>query len=628
MRHSARHASMVRKLLFLGLAAAMATAARAGDFHFGDPDLTGTWNLNLTAGANMRTAHPSRHLVGKGFMSDGRPKGGDGADTADDGDLNYGKGDVYSNLYKIVGGVDLKYRNIGIDVSARAWYDDALENRDVPQGSSASHYAANRPLSDHGLDKDNRFSGFMWLNAYAYGHFALGGDDTLDLRVGRQTVKWGEDLFVQNIDQINPVDYTTLHRAGADPATEQFLPAEMLWGKLALGGPVSLEAFYQWKWRPNEYDPCGTLFSGANLGFDRSCAGIMSNAYYPLNAYSPGVGQWLSNGYMQAVGGVLPRGRDDYGSDHGQWGVSLHYKADAIGTDFGAYYMRINSRAPYLNATTIDPATERPGLIPVLTAAGVPLADAQLSARIASITEAWAYPDGIRIAGLSAAARLGGWRVAAELSYTWNQPVQINTADMFAALTRDGGPIGGRMAAIAPGGVLLGYDRFDKTQGQINAVRTFNDVFGARTLLLAGEAVWSHANLPALADGRYGRGFDWGYSPQYADGSCSPVQNPQGCLSRGYYSRQAWGYRLKGQLTYALPRSWTLSPSLTWGQDVHGYSVDNQLVQGRKPFTLGLLAQYRKRYYASLSYTNYTGNNPYDMLADKDFLAFQVGARF
>lgn len=611
------------------LLALVATSLQATDFKLADGTIDGKWTTRVVAGAAMRTSDASKHLVGKGFRSDGKPKGGDGADTADDGNLNYGKGDVYSNLYKIVSGVDLKYRNFGIDVSARAWYDASLENRDVPQGNTPSGFAANRPLSDRGFSRDNRFAGFMWLNAYAYGHFDLSDGTGLDLRIGRQTIRWGEDLFVQNLNQINPTDYSTLHRPGTDPATETQLPVEMLWGKFTFDGPLSVEGFYQWKWRPSEYDPCGTFFSGSDLGIDHGCDGIESNAYYPLNAYSHGAGPWLSDGYMNSVGAILPRGNDIDGRNHGQWGVALHYKLGENGnSDVSAYTMRINSRAPYLDASTINPATENPSLIPILQAAGVPLADAQLSARLASITDFWAFPDGIRISGLSASTHLDGWRVAGEVSYTQDQPVQINTADMFAALTRNGGPIGGRMVAIAPGGTLGGYDRFDKTQAQINATRLFNDVWGADTASLAGEAVWSHVNLPPLAQARYGRGFAWGFSPQFSDGSCSPVQNPQGCLSRGYYTRQAWGYRLKGQLNYSLPHGWTLSPALSWGQDVHGFSVDNQLVEGRKPYTLSLAAQYAKRYFATLSYTNWVDNAPYDLLKDHDFLSFAIGANF
>lgn len=610
------------------LVAIASAAAHATDFTLADGEIKASLKTRVVAGAGMRLNDPSKQLVGKGFRSDGRPKNGDGADTADDGNLNYGKGDIYSSLFKVTSALDLRYRNIGIAASARTWYDGTLENHDVPQGSGASAFAANRPLDDRGLSKSNHFAGFMWLNAYAYGHFTLGDESALDLRVGKQTVKWGEGLFVQGINQINPTDYFTLHRPGTDPATEAQLPVEMVWGKLAFDRHWSVEGFYQWKWRPSELDPCGTFFSGTDLGIDPGCGGIESNAYYPINAHSPGAGMWLSDGYQYAVGGVLPRAPTQDGRDHGQYGATLRYTFDRPATNVAVYYLRYNSRSPILDATTIDPAQQNNAVVPLLLAAGAPLADAQLSARLSSIHVRWEYPDDIRLWGISGSTVVGGWKIAGEASYTHNLPVQLNTADMFAALTRSGGPIGPRNTALPPGGVLLGSDRFDRTQLLANASRAFHDVLGASTATVLAEAVYSHANLPSLADARYGRGFHWGFSTEGNGGGCPAIQNPAGCRNGGYYTNSAWGYRVKGTLSYPLAHGWVLSPSLGLGQDVHGYSVDGQLVGGRKQATLGLGATLNSTWFANLTYTNYLGHPTYDTLADHDFATLSIGANF
>jgi hypothetical protein len=615
-------------LAVASLSAFSISALHATDFKLADGDVQGTLKTRVVAGTGVRLNDPSKHLVGKGFRSDGKAKGGDGADTADDGNLNYGKGDIYSSLFKVTSALDLKYKNFGIAASARAWYDNTLENHDVSQGSGASSFAANRPLDDQGLSKSNHFSGFMWLNVYAYGHFKLGDESALDLRLGKQTVKWGEGLFMQGINQVNPTDYTTLHRPGTDPATEAQLPVEMLWGKLTFDEHWSAEGFYQWKWRPSELDPCGTFFSGTDLGIDHGCGGIESNAYYPINAYSPGAGQWLSDGYQYSVGGVLPRANTLDGKDHGQYGATLRYSFDRPATNVAAYYMRYNSRNPILDATTIDPALQNNSLVPTLVAAGVPLADAQLSARLSSIKVLWEYPNDIRLWGLSGSTMLGAWKVAGELSYTQDLPVQINTADMFAALTRSGGPIGARNLAAPPGGDLLGYDRYDRTQLLLNTTRAFSDVLGAKTATLAAEVAYSHTDLPPIADVRYGRGFHWGFSSEGYGGACPEIQNPTGCRNGGYYTRSAWGYRLKGTLAYPLAHGWVLSPSLGLGEDVHGYSVDNQLVGGRKQVTAGLGATLNKTWFANLTYTNYLGHPTYDTLADHDFATLSIGANF
>jgi len=301
--------------LLLGLVPTL--RAHAVDFTLADGEIEGKVTTRVVAGAGWRLNKPSRFMTGKGFSSDGKPKGGVGSDESDDGNLNFGQGDMYSNLYKATTGVDLKHKNYGLNVSARVWYDDVLKNHDVPQGNWPNNYRPNSPLSDRGLDRSNKFSGFMWLNAYAYGHFDLGSQAAFDLRVGKQSIKWGEDLFVNNINQINPIDFTTLRRVGTDPRTEGQLPVEMVFGNLTFGKAWRVEAFWQWKWRPNEYDPCGTFFSGIDLGFDMGCGGATANLAYPFNAYTaanlPGSQAWLSDGFNVSAGAVVPRAQDREG---------------------------------------------------------------------------------------------------------------------------------------------------------------------------------------------------------------------------------------------------------------------------------------------------------------------------
>ncbi|MGH8080123.1 MAG: DUF1302 domain-containing protein [Lysobacter sp.] len=603
-------------------------AAPAAEFELADGQIQGQWNTRIVAGTSVRMGDAKPHLLGKGYASDGRPKGGNGADTADDGNLNFDKGDAFSTLFKIVQSVDLKYRDVGLNLSARTWYDATLDTREVAQGNVPNGFNAGAPLSDDGFSRSNKFSGFLWLNAYVYGHLKLDEDSALDVRVGKQSVKWGNGLFLQGINQVNPLDYTTLRRPGTDPASEAQIPVEMLWAKWTLDSKLSLEGFWQWNWRASEYDPCGTFFSGSDLGIERGCAGIQSNAYYPINSASRDAGPWLSDGFMQSMGAILPRDRDRYGSDRGQYGLSLRYRDDKTGLGWGAYFLRINSRAPYLDATVIDPARTDPTLVPRLIAAGVPTAYAQLSARLSTIREIWEYPDDIRIFGLSVDAKVKGWKLGAELSHTQDQPVQLNTADMFRALTSNGGPIGQRNAVLAPGAVLVGYDRIDKTQLLVNAQRSFAGVLGAQQATLSGEVAYSHAGLPPLSEARYGRGFHWGFSPEGYGGVCPQVQNPRGCIDEGFYTRNAWGYRVRAQLDYALGGTWTLSPSLSFGHDVRGFSIDNQLVEDRRQLTLGVLAKYGKNCFASLSYTDYAGSAHYDPLADHDFASVAVGATF
>jgi hypothetical protein len=90
------------------------TNASAHDFALDDTDIIGSWNAATTLGTAIRMQGQDKTLVGRSFGSDGKPKGGVGTDIADDGDLNFKKGEPYSTVLKVLGDVDLKYQNYGV----------------------------------------------------------------------------------------------------------------------------------------------------------------------------------------------------------------------------------------------------------------------------------------------------------------------------------------------------------------------------------------------------------------------------------------------------------------------------------------------------------------------------------
>lgn len=135
------------------LAALAAAPAAAADFELADGRVHGQWTTRVVAGTAVRTGKAQPHLLGKGYASDGRPKGGTGADTADDGNLNFGRGDAFSSLFKIVQSVDLKYRDVGLNLSARTWYDATLDRHEVRQGNVPNGFDPSAPLSDAGFSR-------------------------------------------------------------------------------------------------------------------------------------------------------------------------------------------------------------------------------------------------------------------------------------------------------------------------------------------------------------------------------------------------------------------------------------------------------------------------------------------
>lgn len=70
-----------------------------------------------------------------------------------------------------------------------------------------------------------------------------------------------------------------------------------------------------------------------------------------------------------------------------------------------------------------------------------------------------------------------------------------------------------------------------------------------------------------------------------------------------------------------------LKPSVAFSHDVDGNGPNGLFTEGSKAISLGLDAEYRNTYTASLSYTDFFGGD-YNTSIDRDFLALSFGASF
>jgi hypothetical protein len=171
-----------------------------------------------------------------------------------------------------------------------------------------------------------------------------------------------------------------------------------------------------------------------------------------------------------------------------------------------------------------------------------------------------------------------GWSVSFEASRHIGVPVQVNGNDLLQSLLSFIGPNAAEGVAAAlqgDGADARGWDRFNKTQFQVNTVKSFSNVLGAENLLLVAEVGYQENDVPDYLDGavRYGRGFMFGVGsnpalagqlPVSGGNTCSPtlvgapvpvqspVFNPQpnGCLNDGYVTDDAWGYRIRLSADY------------------------------------------------------------------------------
>ncbi len=747
-RRSAQLAAVIGTVL-----ACYASSATAIEFEFENGGKL-NWNTTVSVGASWRAEDPSEQLftradgslIGK-YSSPlipgtavGPNDGLAGNHAAGDGNLNYAKNDRFSTPFRVITDLEYKKGRFGALLRAKYWYDQALNQENVLVGSQANNYNGVRPrlgpipgytictaatppgaaclpmsppgqnlwpegkLSDRGFEAEQQFENALLLDAYVYGSFGV-GDSDLQLRLGNQVINWGESIFIQGVNQINPIDVPAARRAGAE-LKEILLP---VWAVYANWGFDfgSIEAFYQLQWNNTSVDACGTYFSATStlIGADPGSCNSITVVGGQLGNLAPGtasptIPQLGSQPFQQgATGTYVPAIQGREPSDSGQFGLAFRFPVEKIDTEIGLYAMNIHSRLPVAASITGTNWKDLPAAQQAaLTAAGLIGTDAYgnywTSSRLRSLmpgveaaAEAflasvglptnlesgkgfWEYPEDIQIYGISAATNLLSTSVSAELSYQVDVPVMVNGNDLIGAGVLGIGPyrsVAREVQAQSEGTYLIGHDRFNKTQFQVNAVKTFSSVLGAESMLVVGEIGSQWNDVPDYTKGgvRYGRGFMYGtgsgqgYGPATADNPegrpglgtalgpngdmCSPtfsglpvpaanaLYNPQpnGCRNDGYVTDVAWGYRLRVSMDYnnVMDSGVTVTPSVFWAHDVEGVSMDPTFIEDRMTLGLGVKFNYNKKYVLDVNYVSYDNDN-FDPLFDRDYYSAAVSVTF
>jgi hypothetical protein len=64
--------------------------------------------------------------------------------------------------------------------------------------------------------------------------------------------------------------------------------------------------------------------------------------------------------------------------------------------------------------------------------------------------------------------------------------------------------------------------------------------------------------------------------------------------------------------------SWVVSPSLFYRRDLHGFSMDSQIVEGRQTINPGLNFNLNKAHNIRIDYTTFADGAKYDPFHDRD----------
>ncbi|WP_280292349.1 DUF1302 domain-containing protein [Pseudomonas sp. BN417] len=436
------------KLMGVSLAGAAMLALPLGvaqAFQFHSEDWAGSLDTTLSYGVSYRAEGQDSKLIA-------RANGGTGANgdkiNKDDGDLNFRKGEVFSQVAKVVSELGLKYRDsYGLFVRGRAFYDFELEDDE----------RRHRQIPGDGLDQAG--SSIDLLDAFVYGRWTV-SERNLNARLGRQVINWGEGLFYQNgIGATNPLDLGALRAPGSE-LKEAFLPTFMGYGSYELSDSLTVEAYYQpgWAWEATKVDVCGTYFSSNDFigeGCDYVAAGAFDNPSVP--------------GAPRAQ--FVPRTSDVDADDAAQLGVALRWYVPALNdTEFGFYHLRYSAQLPQVGATV----AQKLGPVPIPSTA----------------TYHAEYLEHRELYGTSFNTTIGGdgffsgQSLFGELTYRPNAPIALSPSALLrAALSNPAG---------RPAGTHIdGFREKEMYQLSLGTIRNIGAVLGADAANLQGEVVAS-----------------------------------------------------------------------------------------------------------------------------------------
>jgi hypothetical protein len=319
------------RILAMAVAAALSATyvAPASAVPIETTNWTGSWDTTLSYGGLWRVQSPDCRLIANANGGCGRSA------NVDDGNLNYGTGSV-SSAIKGTSELELRFRDSwGFFARGTAFYDwkagDTLRTE----------------LSD--AAKQRVEQGGRMLDYFLFVPLEL-GTTPAEFRIGRQVINWGESTFIQGgLNLTNPVDVSQLRVPGAE-LREALVPQGMASLSISPTQNLSIEGYYQYEWRKVRPEPTGSYFSANDFA-------VPGGSYVML-----GFGEWSDQGTdFRPLGGAydptfnfVPRGEDNEAKDGGQFGLAVRYFADQImgGMEFGAYYMRYNSRLPVISGLT------------------------------------------------------------------------------------------------------------------------------------------------------------------------------------------------------------------------------------------------------------------------------------
>jgi hypothetical protein len=322
-----------------------------------------------------RINDPSAILTSGSYSGDGPNFG--------DGDSGFRHGFV-SNDFEAVPVFDLKYGDYGAHVSGQFYLNTVyLQPNQNNAPAALNPWTPARNTDFTSATRNVNGQNALLLDAFAYGsqHFGAGDNQTLTIKVGRQTLLWGQSLFFTNNGIAAgqaPIDILTADSTPNAQAQQVFLPVGQAVITYQPNQIITLQAYYQFQWEQDQFEGVGAYFSNSDF-FDKGGERVI---------LGPDV--------------YLYRGKDNTPpSENGQFGASI--QATLGNFDVGLYALQYNSKSPEIDFNSVPHPTGGPG--------------------INAGTYWLVYPRAIQIYGASISTTVGAVNLGGEVSGRRNMPL-------------------------------------------------------------------------------------------------------------------------------------------------------------------------------------------------------------
>lgn len=259
-----------------------------------------------------------------------------------EGDLNFQHG-IVSNEFEILPILDIKDGNYGAHFSGEAYLNTSfLTTNQNDQPSTINPYTIGKNTDFTSATRNVDGENARLLDAFVYGtrDFGAGGRQTFTVKIGRQTLLWGQSIFLGNngiAAGMAPIDILTANN-NPNAQTQQIVePVGQVVVTYQPNAVVTLQGYYQFEWAHDYFQGVGAYFNSADF-LDAGGERIL---------FFPGAGLFRTKDLSP-------------GNDNGQFGASVQLSLGNY--DLGFYGLRYDSKSPEIYTSVGAPTPTPYGL--------------------------------------------------------------------------------------------------------------------------------------------------------------------------------------------------------------------------------------------------------------------------